>query len=92
MCIDIAEVCFGNAYGQILLTFDRVICLGYDSDGVLSFHVFILLWQSVISLHLSVNCFCFEFKCSWSFLLYILIGKKKRIIQVFKYSLLVTEL
>ena len=41
MCIDIIEVCFGNANGQILSTFDKVICPGYDSGGVLSFHIFI---------------------------------------------------
>ena len=41
MCIDIADICSGNANGQILSIFDRVICPGYDSDGVLSFHVFI---------------------------------------------------
>ena len=41
MCIDIVEICFGNANGQISSNFDRVICPGYDSGGVLSFHVFI---------------------------------------------------
>ena len=29
VCIDIVEICFGIAEGQILSNFDRVICLGY---------------------------------------------------------------
>ena len=40
MCINIAEVCFGDADRQILSTFDRVICPGYDCGRVLSFHIF----------------------------------------------------
>ena len=41
MCIDLVVVCFGNANGQISSTFDRVICPGYVSGGVLSFHIYI---------------------------------------------------
>ena len=41
MCINIVEVCFGIANGQILSVFDRVTCQGYDSDRVSSFHIFI---------------------------------------------------
>ena len=40
MCIDIVEVWFGIANGQISSIFDRVIC-PHDNDEVLSFHVFI---------------------------------------------------
>ena len=40
MCIDIVEIWFRIANGQILSVFDRVICLPYNSDKVLSFHVF----------------------------------------------------
>ena len=29
MCIDIVDICFGIADGQILSIFDRVICLQY---------------------------------------------------------------
>ena len=42
MCIDIMEIWFWIASGQILFIFDRVICLPHDSGGVLSFQVFIL--------------------------------------------------
>ena len=31
MCIDIVEICFGIANGQILSMFDRVICLRHDN-------------------------------------------------------------
>ena len=40
MCIDIVEICFGIANWQSLSIFDRIICLQYNSGGVLSFHVF----------------------------------------------------
>ena len=43
MCIDIVEIWFGIADGQILSIFDRVICLPHDSGRVLSFHVFIVI-------------------------------------------------
>ena len=42
MCIDIVEMYFGSANGQISSIFDWVICPGYDSGGLLSFHVFYL--------------------------------------------------
>ena len=41
MCIDIAEIWFWIANGQIISTFDIVICPPHDSGGVLSFQVFI---------------------------------------------------
>ena len=41
MCIDIVEVCFGTAKGQISSIFDRVISPEYGT-GVLSFHAFYL--------------------------------------------------
>ena len=42
MCIDIVEIWFGIANGQILLIIDRVTCPPQDSGWVLSLHVFIL--------------------------------------------------
>ena len=50
MCIDIVEICFGIANGQISLIFNRVICLRYDSGGVFSFHVFIGLMFAFMQL------------------------------------------
>ena len=41
MCIDIVEIWCGSANGQTSSVFDRVICVLYDSGGVLSFHIFI---------------------------------------------------
>ena len=41
MCVDIVEIWFEIANGQILSVFDRVICSRYDNGGVLSFHVFL---------------------------------------------------
>ena len=41
MCIDIVENWYQIAAGQILLIFDRVICLRQDNNGVLLFRVFI---------------------------------------------------
>ena len=38
MCIDIIEICFRDANGKILSIFD-IVCPGYDSGGVLSFHI-----------------------------------------------------
>ena len=40
-CIDIKEIWFGIANGQISSVFDRVTCPRHDNGGVLSFHVFI---------------------------------------------------
>ena len=40
--IDIVEIWFGIAYGQILSIFERVICLLHDSGGILWFHNLIL--------------------------------------------------
>ena len=40
MCINIVELWFGVANGQISSIFDRVICLPHSSGGVLLFHVF----------------------------------------------------
>ena len=34
-CIDMKEIWFGIAYGQISLMFDRVICPQHDNGGVL---------------------------------------------------------
>ena len=34
-CIDMKEIWFGIAYGQISLMFDRVICLQHDNGGIL---------------------------------------------------------
>ena len=34
-CIDMKEICFGIANGQISSMFDRVICLRHDNSGVL---------------------------------------------------------
>ena len=39
MPIDIVEICFWIAHWQISSIFDRVIYLGHDNGGVLSFHV-----------------------------------------------------
>ena len=39
-CIDIKEIWFGIANGQISSIFDRVICQRDDNGGVLSFYVF----------------------------------------------------
>ena len=44
MCIDIAEIWFGIADGQILSIFDRFISLPQDIGGVLSFHIFIVVF------------------------------------------------
>ena len=41
MCIDIVEIWFRIANGQILSVFDRVICPPNNSGGVLLFIVFI---------------------------------------------------
>ena len=41
MCIDVLEIWFEIANGQILSAFDRVICLPHDSGRILSFQVFI---------------------------------------------------
>ena len=41
MCIDIVEIWFRIANGQILSDFDRIICPRHDNGGVLSFYVFI---------------------------------------------------
>ena len=42
ICIDIVEVWFGIANGQILSVFDTVICLQHNNGRLLSFHVFCL--------------------------------------------------
>ena len=42
MCIDIVEIWFDIAIGQISSIFNRVTYLPHDSGGVLSFHVFIM--------------------------------------------------
>ena len=42
VCIDVVEIWFGIASGQILSIFDRVICPQHDNGRVLSFQVFIL--------------------------------------------------
>ena len=34
-CIDMKEIWFGIAYGQISSVFDRVVCPRHDNDGVL---------------------------------------------------------
>ena len=47
MCIDIVEIWFGIANGQITSTFDRVICLPHDNGRVLSFHVFVYFSPSM---------------------------------------------
>ena len=41
MCIDIVEIWFRIANGQILLILNIVICLLHDTGEVLSFHVLI---------------------------------------------------
>ena len=41
-CIDMKEIWFWIAYGQISSMFDRVICPRQDNGGVLYFTVFIL--------------------------------------------------
>ena len=40
--IDIVEIWFGIANGQILSIIDKDICLQQDNDVVLSFHIFII--------------------------------------------------
>ena len=40
MCIDIVEIWFGIANGQISSNFDSIICMHQDNGGVLLFHVF----------------------------------------------------
>ena len=40
MCIDIVEIWFDIANGQILSIFDRIICLPHNSGRVLSFFMF----------------------------------------------------
>ena len=42
ICIDIVEIWFGIANGQILSNIYGVICLRHNSGGVLKFNVFIL--------------------------------------------------
>ena len=42
-CIDIKEIWFGIANGQISSIFDRVICPRHDNGGVLSFYCFYLI-------------------------------------------------
>ena len=56
-CIDIKEVCFGIANGQILSIFDRVICPQHSNGRVLSFYVFIY----VCLLLFFFSCFFFFF-------------------------------
>ena len=41
-CIDIKEIWFGNANGQISSIYDRIICPHHNNGGVLSFCLFIL--------------------------------------------------
>ena len=41
MCIDIVQIWFGIANGQIKSIFDRVICPPQESGGIFSFHIFI---------------------------------------------------
>ena len=45
-CIDIKEIWFGIANGQISAIFDRIICPQHDNGGVLSFYIFLFffLW------------------------------------------------
>ena len=49
MCIDIVEIWYGTAHWEILSIFDRVICLRHDNGGVLSFHVFIVCFNVLLS-------------------------------------------
>ena len=51
-CIDMKEISFGIANGQISSMFDRVICWRHDNCGVLLFNVFI--WPKICFL-----CSCF---------------------------------
>ena len=43
-CIDMKEIWFGIAYGQILSMFDRVICPRHDNEGVLQFVFFFFVF------------------------------------------------
>ena len=43
ICIDIVQIWFRIANGQILSIFDRVICQQHDNGGELSFHVLFYL-------------------------------------------------
>ena len=45
-CIDIKEIWFGVANGQILSFFDRVICPRHDNGGVLSFYFSFYLYST----------------------------------------------
>ena len=49
VCIDIVQIGFGNANGQVLSIFDRVICLGYDSGWVLLFHILLHLNTPIVA-------------------------------------------
>ena len=54
MCIDVVEIWFGIANGQILSIFDRIICLQYDSERVLWFQAFIKFVGSITKVHCNV--------------------------------------
>ena len=64
MCIDIVKICFGIAHWQILSIFDRVICLGHDNGGVLSFHV-LLMSKHRFSTKMSYMCFFIQEYGPW---------------------------
>ena len=42
-CIDIMEIWFAIANGQLSSIVDKVICLQHDNGGVLLFYIFIFL-------------------------------------------------
>ena len=61
VCIDIVEICFGIANGQISSIFDSVICPPHSSGWVLSFYVldfvlFLLLLFLETAKELLQNC------------------------------------
>ena len=65
MCIDIAEIWFGIADGQILSIFDRFIFLPQDIGGVLSFHIFIVVFVIICPVFFSVFCLFVLHEKSW---------------------------
>ena len=74
ICIDIVEIWFGIANGQITSAFDRVVCPPYDNGGVLTFHILFVLTLSSDSCiskrtkcHQIYSMLCFSFSFNLAF-------------------------
>ena len=65
LCIDIVEIWFGIANGQISTIFDKVFCSQHDNDGVLSFtRFYFYLFFILIILAIIIVCIFFiPFQC-----------------------------